>query len=132
MISLSLGATAQQEETAQQTRMAEFMAANMDDVWDKAPDDGTGNIQILMMKDGEPIALPVSFYGHFKIMARYRSQYHQSFNPNSNGRFVLEQVDPGMYTIVVEGLGDYKGMRWEFNGYEVKENEYLTIEITVK
>ena len=38
----------EREETASQKRMAEMMATSMDDLWDIAPTDGTGNIQIHM------------------------------------------------------------------------------------
>ena len=49
------------EETEQQKRMAKMMDESMDYLWDQAAEDGMGNIQILITKDGEPFSLPASY-----------------------------------------------------------------------
>ena len=123
----------QKEETEQQKRMAQMMAETMDHMWDQAPDDGSGNLQILMTQNGQPFSLPASIYGKFAFKARKGpQQIHTAFNPNTNGRWINEGMKPGTYDITIQGLDEFEGMNWEFNGFEIKENGITNIEITLE
>ncbi len=126
------GFSQQQKETEQQRSMAKMMAESMDQLWDVAPEDGTGNLQILMLQDGQPFSLPASIYGNFNIQVKSRTRTHTSFNPNANGRYVLDGLDPGIYSINIQGLNKFEGKNWEFNGQVIEENGILTLELTIE
>lgn len=106
------GAAFAQEETDSQRRVAERMAAQMDEVWDQAPEDGMANIRILLTRDGAPFPGRVSIYGEFGFRAQARMQHHQGFNSNANGRWVYEGLDPGTYAVTVEGSDRFEGFEW--------------------
>jgi hypothetical protein len=92
--------------------MAARMAAQMDQVWGQRPDDGTANIRILMTSGGQPFAGKVSIFTEFHFRAVSRSHHTQGFNPNENGRWVYEGLDPGDYEITVVGAQRFDGFEW--------------------
>ena len=104
--------SAQTEEDAQQKHMARQMADWMDSVWDQQPHGSKGNVRILVLRNGEPYSGELSTTGHFKIKLEGLWSQSTTFNPNSNGRYVLEGVDPGSYKVYVSGLHDLDGFEW--------------------
>lgn len=132
LIALPLAAQDQPPETDAQRQMAAQMAAWMDQVWETTPSDGTANLRVLLTQDGEPLALEPSIYGAFAFRARSGPTHiHQSFNPNSHGRWVHEGLEPGTYTVVIEGSGEYEGWTWTQDGIVLDADTAPLLEITV-
>ena len=73
-----------------------------------------------MTKDGEPFAGKVSIMGEFSFRAVSRSTHTTGFNPNGNGRWVYEGLEPGTYEIFIEGTDKFKGWQWSKKGVTVK------------
>jgi hypothetical protein len=108
------GQTVRREESDSERMMAEMMAQQMDEIWDEAPEAGTANVRILITRDGRPFAGMTSIYTEFSFRADARAHYSQGFNPNANGRWVYEGLDPGEYQITVAGVeGErFEGFEW--------------------
>lgn len=109
-----------QEETESSIRMAKMMAEWMDTIWDQEPEEGLANIKILMTKDSEPFAGKVSIMGEFSFRAVSRSTHTTGFNPNINGKWVYEGLEPGTYDIFIEGTEKFKDWQWSKEGVTVK------------
>jgi len=121
---LSLNSFSQaQQETESSKRMAKMMAKMVDDNWDQAPEKGTANIKILMTKDGKPYVGKISIHTDFSFKAIGRWHLSQGFNPNSNGRWIYEGIEPGTYKLEIEGLNEFKGWNWRKDSVEVKAGE---------
>jgi hypothetical protein len=108
------GQTVRREESDSEKRMAEMMAQQMDQRWEEAPEAGTANVRILTTQNGAPFAGMTSIYTEFSFRADARTHYSQGFNPNANGRWVYEGLDPGDYQVTVAGVeGErFEGFEW--------------------
>ncbi len=120
-----------QQETESSKRMAEMKAKMVDEKWEQAPEEGTANIRILMLKDGKPFAGKVSIHTDFSFRAISRWHHSQGLNPNSNGRWIYEGLEPGTYKIEIEGFNEFKGWNWEKEGVEVKAGDAPLFEISL-
>ena len=127
----TISLTLAQEESESSKRMAEMMAQNIDKIWDQEPEEGTANIRILMLKDGEPYAGEVSIHTDFSFRAISRSHHSQGFNPNSNGRWIYTDLEPGTYKLEIEGFNDFEGWSWEKEGVKVDAGDAPLFEISL-
>ncbi len=109
--------------------MAEMMAQMVDANWDKPPEEGLANIRILMLKDGKPFAGKVSIHTDFSFRAIGRYHHSQGFNPNKNGRWIYDGIEPGAYKLEIVGLNEFKGWKWEKDGVKVKAGDTPLYEI---
>jgi hypothetical protein len=102
------------EGTAAQRRWARAYAEEIDRVWDRAPAEGKANLRFLVRRNGQPFAGKVSIRTEFGFSARgERGRYvTQGFNPNGNGRWVYEGLEPGTYSLSIEGTGRFEGWKW--------------------
>lgn len=114
-------------------QMAQRMAEHMDTIWDSKPTPGEANIRILMTKDGKPFAGIVSIQTEFRFSARSsRGQFNnQGMNPNANGRWVYEGLEPGTYDITITGNGRFEGWSWTHKGVTVKAGEGPLFEVEI-
>ena len=119
----------QNPETAQQKQMAEQMAKYMNNAWEVSPESGKANLRFLFIKEGQPYSGIISIHGRFKIKAEGKQTHLTSLNPNTNGRWVLEELEPGTYNLYIEGQEEMKDFKWEKIGYAVKAGESPIIEI---
>lgn len=118
------------KETASQQRMAELMAKMIDTKWEATPAEDSANLRFLMKKDGRPFAGKTSIYGEFSFRAlQHGSTHHQAFNPNKNGRWVYEDLEPGTYDLVIEGSGQFAGWEWRKNSVSISAGEAPLFEI---
>jgi hypothetical protein len=131
LLSFSIASYSQTAETEQQKQMAKQMAAFMDQTWEAEPEDGFANLRFLVMKDGEPYAGEVSIHGRFKLLVQGIQSQHTSFNPNANGRYVLETVKPGTYNIKIEGLEEMEGFSWSREKVEVEARTAPIFEVNL-
>ncbi len=118
-----------QEESESSLRMAKMMAEWMDTIWNHEPEEGLTNIKILMTKDGEPFAGKVSIMGEFSFRAVSEYTHTTGFNPNSNGRWVYEGLEPGTYNIIIEGTDKFKDWQWSKDSVTVKAGDSPLYEI---
>ncbi len=118
-----------QEESESSIRMAKMMAEWMDTIWNHEPEEGLTNIKILMTKDGEPFAGKVSIMGEFSFRAVSEYTHTTGFNPNSNGRWVYEGLEPGTYNIIIEGTDKFKDWQWSKDSVTVKAGDSPLYEI---
>jgi len=118
-----------QEESESSIQMAKMMAEWMDTIWDQESEEGLANIKILMTKDGEPFAGKVSIMGEFSFRAVDEYTHTTGFNPNSNGRWVYEGLEPGTYEIFMEGTDKFKGWQWSKKGVTVNAGDSPLFEI---
>ena len=118
-----------QEESESSIRMAKMMAEWMDTIWNHEPEEGLTNIKILMTKDGEPFAGKVSIMGEFSFRAVNEYTHTTGFNPNSNGRWVYEGLEPGTYNIIIEGTDKFKDWQWSKDSVTVKAGDSPLYEI---
>ena len=118
-----------QEESESSLRMAKMMAEWMDTIWNHEPEEGLTNIKILMTKDGEPFAGKVSIMGEFSFRAVGEFTHTTGFNPNSNGRWVYEGLEPGTYHIIIEGTKMFKALQWSKDSVTVKAGDSPLFEI---
>jgi len=109
--------------------MAKMMAEWMDTIWNHEPEEGLTNIKILMTKDGEPFAGKVSIMGEFSFRAVNEYTHTTGFNPNSNGRWVYEGLEPGTYNIIIEGTDKFKDWQWSKDSVTVKAGDSPLYEI---
>ena len=58
-----------------------------------------------------------------------RSTHTTGFNPNSNGRWVYEGLEPGTYEIFIEGTDKLKGWQWSKEKVTVKAGDSPLFEI---
>ena len=120
-----------QEENESTKQLAKMMGKMIDDIWEKAPEEGTANIRILMLKDGKPYSGKVSIHTDFSFRAVGRSHHSQGFNPNNNGRWIYEELEPGTYKLEIEGANDFKGWSWVKEGVKVNADETPLFEISL-
>ena len=126
----ALTAQAQADDSPQQQHMAQQMADWMDSVWDQQPHGSKGNVRILVLRNGEPFAGELSTTGHFKVKLEGLWSQSTTFNPNSNGRYVLEGVDPGSYKVYVSGLHDLDGFEWSMEiAVDAGETPVIEVEL---
>ena len=118
-----------QEESEYSLRMAKMMAEWMDTIWNHEPEEGLTNIKILMTKDGEPFAGKVSIMGEFSFRAVGEFTHTTGFNPNSNGRWVYEGLEPGTYHVIIEGTKMFKDLQWSKDSVTVKAGDSPLYEI---
>ena len=109
--------------------MAKMMAEWIDTIWEQEPEEGLVNIKILMTKDGELFTGKVSIMGEFSFRAVSRSTHTTGFNPNSNGRWVYEGLEPGTFDIFIEGTDKFKGWKWSNKGVTIKAGDSPLFEI---
>jgi len=120
-----------QEDTKAEKQMAEMMANMVDQNWDQPPEKGMANIRILMTKDGKPFAGKISIHTDFSFRAIGKWHHSQGFNPNSNGRWIYDGLEPDTYKLEIEGLNDFEGWTWEKEGVTVKAGESPLFEISL-
>jgi hypothetical protein len=101
-----------QSESESQRQMARQMAQWMDTAWNRQPDSGMSNIRLLMRHGGSPFAGKISVHTEFSFRAIARRTTTQGFNPNGNGRWVFEGLEPGDYQLHVSGSGRFSGFSW--------------------
>ena len=118
-----------QEESESSIRMAKMIAERMDTMWDQEPEEGLANIKILMTKDCEPFTGKVSIMGEFSFRAVGEFTHTTGFNPNSNGRWVYEGLEPGTYHIIIEGTKMFKALQWSKDSVTVKAGDSPLFEI---
>ncbi len=123
---------AEKKTTAMYDRMAKQMAEWMDMVWEQVPEEGTANLKFLFTKDGEPYAGNLSIEGEFAFRSVGRINSTQAFNPNSNGRWVFEGINPGTYELIIEGKESYEGFKWSKKSVVIKAGETPLFEIELK
>ena len=123
--------TLSQEESESSKRMAEMMAQQIDTIWEQEPEEGTANIRILMLKDEEPYAGKVSIHTDFSFRAISRGQHSQGFNPNSNGRWVYEGLEPGTYKLEIEGFNEFENWGWEKDSVKVEAGDAPLFKISL-
>ena len=127
----SVDSTLAQEESESSIQMAKMMAEWIDTIWDQEPEEGLANIKILMTKDGEPFAGKVSIMGEFSFRAVSRSTHTTGFNPNNNGRWVYEGLEPGTYHIFIEGTDNFNYWQWIKEGVTIKAGDSPLFEINL-
>ena len=120
-----------QEETKEQRDMARMMATFMDQVWESTPEEGYGNLRILMLKQGEVYAGSISAFGKFSYRLEGKSITLMSFNPNENGRFVHDEIKPGKYTLTIEGKDEMEGFKWEQVDILIESGSNSIIEVEI-
>ena len=131
LISSLYSVLAQEQETAQQKQMAAQMAKYMDNLWDATPEDGYGHLKILMENNGKPVQGAISLYGQYQLMAVGQRTTMTSFNPNHNGRFVLEEMEPGTYDVSITGFGEHREFSWSEEGIEITSGVATLITIDI-
>ncbi|GAB5418520.1 MAG: hypothetical protein Crog4KO_02770 [Crocinitomicaceae bacterium] len=120
-----------QEETASQKSMAKNMASMMDRAWEANPEEGTANARFLF-KNGDVVFFEtISIYGKLNCSIQGRWNYTQAFNPNENGRFVYESIEPGTYTITIEGTVNGSDFKWTKQGVVFQDGDSPLFEINV-
>jgi len=127
--------TGQSQETPQQKQMAEQMAKYMDAAWEAQPETGKSNLRILMTKNGHPYEGVISIHAQFSFRTAGISTFknhHTNFNPNKNGRWVMEGLEPDTYNITIEGTGDMADFIWQRSGFKIEPNSSPVIEVTLE
>jgi len=125
---IRLSATAQPDDTDQQKSMAKQMASYMDMAWDAEPEEGMANLRILMLKDGEPLEGIISIHGRYSLVLKGKINHSTAFNPNKNGRYVYEGLQPGTYQIEITGQYEAQGFEWK-GQIEFQPNSSPIIEV---
>ena len=121
-------------ETDQQRRMAQQMAEWMDALWEADPASGTANLRIRLVRDDAPLGMEPSIPGAFAFRAERPARGQvitQAFNPNANGRWVYERLEPGTYTLHTEGGDAFAGWSWTANGVTVEPGDAPLFEVTL-
>lgn len=113
----------QGEETKQQKQMAEQMAKYMDMAWEQSPASGMANIRLQFFKDNEVFEGTPSVFGKFKLKIEGITSQLMSFNPNKNGKYVVEEIKPGTYNLIIDGQEDFEGFHWQTENTELKAGE---------
>lgn len=126
---LCLAIHAQPEETEQQKSMAKQMASYMDMAWEAEPESGMANLRILFLKDGKPYSGVTSVHGRINFVMQGRRNYSTSINPNDNGRYVYEGIEPGTYKLLLSGKYELEGFSYEQSNLVIKEGEQSLLEI---
>ena len=120
-----------QDESESSIRMANMMAEWIDTIWDQEAEEGLANIKILMTKDDEPFAGKISIMGEFSFRAVGEYTNTTGFNPNRNGRWVYEGLEPGTYEIFIEGTDKFKDWQWIKEGVTIKAGDSPLFEINL-
>jgi len=112
-------------------RMAEQFAAHIDAIWEQPPAEDLANLRFLFHRTGSPFAGKVQMETELQFHARTRGgiQIHQGFNPNRNGRWVYENLEPGRYDLEIVGNGRFQGFVWRALGVDVGPNQAPLTEI---
>ncbi len=127
----SVDSTLAQEESESSIQMAKMMAEWMDTIWEQEPEEGLANIKILMTKDDEPFAGKISIMGEFSFRAVGEYTNTTGFNPNRNGRWVYEGLEPGTYHIFIKGTDKFKDWQWIKEGVTIKAGDSPLFEINL-
>jgi hypothetical protein len=121
------------QQTASQRRMAAMMAEEADRLWDQKPEEGRANLRFLVTKDGSPVEGVVSITTEFRFRAERRGgQSSQGFNPNGKGRWVYEGLRPGVYTLVIEGVGRFEAFTWSQSDVTIEEGATPLFEVKIE
>jgi len=128
---ISLSATAQPVDTDQQKSMAKQMASYMDMAWDAEPEEGMANLRILMLKDGEPLEGIISIHGRYSLILKGKMNHSTAFNPNKNGRYVYEGLQPGTYELEVSGKYEADGFEWS-ESLKIEKNSVPVVEVSLQ
>ncbi len=115
--------------TSSEERLAKRLWERVDKNWEIKPEEGTANIRILLTKDGKPFEGKLSIHTEFIFSAQGRMTHNQGFNPNTNGRWIYEELDPGTYDLIIKGLGRFEGWEWRRSGVQVAAGETSLFEI---
>jgi len=102
-------------ETSEE-RLARQMATWMDAIWNIIPTEEVANLRFLFTKGGRVFKGKVDIGGDFVFRARNVQTHVQAFNPNSNGRWVFEDLPPGTYNLSIEGQNEFEGWTWSKQG----------------
>ena len=121
-----------QTASAQRGNPAAF-GKYIDQMWDKPPAEGMANLRFLLKKDGKPLAGALSDQTEFHFAAKKPGkQSLQGFNPNSNGRWIHEDLDPGTYDLEITGSGRFEGWKWTKAAVTVRAGESTLFEVEIK
>ncbi|NRA10993.1 MAG: hypothetical protein HRT57_03440 [Crocinitomicaceae bacterium] len=120
-----------QEGDDSQLSMIKMMAEYMDDAWDMKPDAGTGNLRVLVTKDGVPMAGKLGIHGEFSFRAESTiGTIHLTyFDPNLNGKWVMEGMKAGDYKITIKGKTDYPNFVFESATYTITDGATPILEL---
>lgn len=114
-----------------QQDLAKQMAEWMDKAWEADPPKDAANLRFLLTKSGAPFAGKIDIKGDFVFRAQGRENHVQAFNPNSNGRWVYEELSPGTYNLSITGSGAFDGWQWSKKGVEIKASTKPLYEINL-
>ena len=128
---ISLQLYSQAQETEQQRTMAKQMAAYMDMSWDSEPEEGMANLRLKFIEGEEAFKGITSIHGRFNIKLQSRRTYLTSFNPNANGRYVYEGIEPGTYTLSISGIHEMEGFNYNQSGLIIKAGESPIVTISL-
>jgi len=106
------------DETSEE-KLARQMAAWMDAIWEKSPTEEVANLRFLFTKNGRVFKGKIDIHGDFVFRARNVQTHVQAFNPNTNGRWVFEDLPPGTYHLSIEGKNEYEGWTWSKQGVQI-------------
>ena len=120
---------AQPEETDQQKSMARQMAKYMDMAWEAEPESGMANLRLLFIKDGKPYSGIISIHGRFDFILQGKRTYSTSVNPNENGRYVYESIEPGSYKLMLTGRHEMEGFSYTQGDLVLKDGEKPLVKI---
>lgn len=110
--------------------VAEAFSRWIDQVWDKAPAEGA-NLRFLFTRQGKPVAGVARMKTDYRFSAMRigrGQQITQGFNPNPNGRWVYEGLEPGRYTITLQRTVPGSDWRWQ-REIEVKEGDHPRFDV---
>lgn len=112
-----------------QTGLAQQMAEWIDQVWEADPPKNAANLRFLFIKNGSPFSGKIDIEGDFVFRATGRQNHIQAFNPNSKGRWVFEEIQPGTYDLSITGAGPFDGWTWSKKMIEIKPDTKPLLEI---
>ena len=111
--------------------VARMYAEEIDRVWSRKPKEGKANLRFLLKQAGRPFAGLVDIRAELNFSARGgRGLYvTQGFNPNANGRWVYEDLEPGTYDLLIQGSGRFDGWEWHREAVEVVAGQAPLFEV---
>ena len=121
----------QYSDRSSQQKIARQMAEWMDMVWDEAPPENAANLRFLFFKDGKLFFEKIDIHGDFVFRAKSSKYHSQAFNPNKNGRWVYEDLEPGVYNLSITGQNEYSDWSWSMDNVRVEANTKPIFEINL-